>query len=172
MQQPTELSAFLDELHDEVHARTTIDEAASADSHEMLFTELIAEELGDYGAIDELVPCLIEQKTTKGRIRANGYYIDEDGERLDSHSERVLGDLVERLPGVRVLLWIVASKEIPSPLLRYEAVRRKLAPLGDEGRRFVARRIAARCGIDAPGVVEPGLRVSTFKELPLKPTTL
>jgi hypothetical protein len=83
MPQQTELAAFLDELHDEVHARSALDEAASADMHEIVFTELIAEELGEYGAIEELVPCLIEQKTPKGNIRAHGYYIDEEGERLD-----------------------------------------------------------------------------------------
>lgn len=83
MPQPTKLAAFLDELHDEVHARTTIDEATSADSHEMIFAELMAEELSEYGAIDEFIPCLIDKKTGKGRVRSNGYYISEDRGRLD-----------------------------------------------------------------------------------------
>ncbi len=78
-----DLASFLEELHDEVHARLEIDDATDADSKAIVFTELIAGELADYGAIEELVPCPIEQKTTKGNIRANGYYIDEDGERLD-----------------------------------------------------------------------------------------
>lgn len=83
MAQQTELATFLEELHDEVHARADTDASANSDAYENAFTEVIAEELSDYGAIDEIVPCLIDEKTTKGRIRVNGYYIDEEGERLD-----------------------------------------------------------------------------------------
>jgi hypothetical protein len=84
MPNQTDLATFLQELHEEVDARIHLrEETATQDTRETFFTELIGEELSEYGVADEIVPCLIDEKTGKGWIRTNGYYIDEEGERLD-----------------------------------------------------------------------------------------
>jgi hypothetical protein len=83
MPQQNELAEFLEALHDDVHAKVSLDESSSTEAHEAAFTELVAEELADYGAIDEIIPCLLDEKTSKGRVRTNGYFINEDADRLD-----------------------------------------------------------------------------------------
>ncbi len=82
MPQKTELSQFLDELHDDVKSR--IPEDADTDSAGVAaFTEYIAEELAEYGAVENLIPCLLDESTGKGRLISNGYYLTEDCDRLD-----------------------------------------------------------------------------------------
>ena len=83
MQIKTELSAFLQELHDDVLSRIPTEADLSGTAAEIAFTELVAEELAEYGAIDDIIPCLLDVKTAKGIIRTHGYYVSEERDRLD-----------------------------------------------------------------------------------------
>lgn len=83
MRGDTPLLLFLSELHDEVTARLDPDDAESAGATELAFTELIAEELSEYGAVDGVIPCVFDEKTGKGRVRTSGYFLDSESARLD-----------------------------------------------------------------------------------------
>ena len=64
MPQRTELSQFLDELHDDVQAR--VPDGVDTDSAVVgAFTEYVAEELAEYGAVENLIPCLLDENTGK-----------------------------------------------------------------------------------------------------------
>lgn len=74
---------FLEQLHDEV--ATLARESGREDEqglHEA-FTQLVTDELAEYGVVDGLVPCRLEEKTSKGVVRCDGYWLAEDENRLD-----------------------------------------------------------------------------------------
>ena len=74
----------------------------------------------------------------------------EDGQHIDPESWMVLEEVADR-PGGRALLWINTSEPPPEGLVQREAViRRRLSSLSEEGRKFIVRRMTARCGLDAP----------------------
>lgn len=77
------LAQFLSELHEEVQSRQTGSDSDNELQSELTFTELIGEELAEYGAIESVVPCILDVKTGKGRVRCSGYHVDEDAGRID-----------------------------------------------------------------------------------------
>lgn len=75
----------------------------------------------------------------------------EDGQHIDPESWLVIEELADRLEGARALVWILTTSPPPERLqMRESVIRRRLSPLGEEGRKFVVRRATARCGLDQP----------------------
>jgi hypothetical protein len=74
---------FLEQLHNEVSERARDSDADDELGKSEAFTALVAEELEDYGKAEGLEACRIEEHTGKGVIRCDGYWLGEEGDRLD-----------------------------------------------------------------------------------------
>ena len=79
----TREAELLDQLHAEVSAWAKEHESDDEAGHCRAFTALVAQELTEYGNAEGIELCHLEENTGKGTVCCDGYWLDEQEERLD-----------------------------------------------------------------------------------------
>ncbi len=78
---------FVQQLHEEILDRAVADEDENAgviaEFKENVFTQIMIEYLTDIGAVGDGEICFFERKTTKGNVKVNGYYFDDEQGTVD-----------------------------------------------------------------------------------------
>ncbi len=132
-----DLVEFLSQIDAEVDGRASqLGTLGDADK-EQIFARMLAEDLTEYGEAGDFEICLLDEKTSRGTVRSNGYGFDEESGRLDLLVAlyRHGGD-VQSLPqsdvrqaferAVRIHQFVLQGRDLGDPLKTDQAAMLKL----------------------------------------------